>query len=475
MAVYRSKHTQEQIPMVPVRGYVTKVNFSKESVEWLMYLENTMGIKICHALNERGERNIDGAYVDGFHQPLPFVNKYSPYPIGHPEIITSNFGDFSQYFGIVKCSILPPPRLYHPVLPYRSRGKLTFPLCSKCVETQNNICEHDDTDWASKGTWVTIEVQKASDVGYKLMKMYDLHHFKEQSTPLFKSYINTFLKTKQEASGWPERCETATERSLYIKIYEDHEGVVLDPDQIVKNSGRRQVSKLCLNSFWGRWGMKKIKIQPTLVSSLPEFNSILTNTTKEIVKTQSSQNLGFFHLMIQSFLFVIFSRSIVSPCLGPKARVGATPVLGPFNRLGQSKSSQAGFLGPCNARQSKSLPGQYLGTATCWPKRARVCQRAIFWPVQPARPKQESARPVPRPVQPARPKQESARPVPRPVLQLAGPKQGLPGPVPRPVQPLGQAESATPFPRPFETVSCSADERYFFPASSKGNTQFVCR
>ncbi|GBO04464.1 hypothetical protein AVEN_59361-1 [Araneus ventricosus] len=155
-------------------------------------------------------------YID-FTSLYPYVNKYSPYPVGHPEIITRNFSDFSQYFGIAKCSILHPRGLYHPVLPYRSHGKLTFPLCSTCVETRSNICEHDDADRLLKGTWVTIVVQKALFVGYKLIKMYEVHHFKEQSTSLFKSYINTFLKTKQETSGWPEKCETAAERSLYIK------------------------------------------------------------------------------------------------------------------------------------------------------------------------------------------------------------------------------------------------------------------
>ncbi|GBN24862.1 hypothetical protein AVEN_161207-1 [Araneus ventricosus] len=80
----------------------------------------------------------EAKYTD-FNSLYPFVNKYSPYPVGHPEVITSNFSDFSQYFGIVKCSILPPSGLYHPVLPFRSHGKLTFPLCSTCVETRCNI------------------------------------------------------------------------------------------------------------------------------------------------------------------------------------------------------------------------------------------------------------------------------------------------------------------------------------------------
>ena len=60
-------------------------------------------------------------------------NKYGEYPIGHPQIITENFAPLSEYFGLVKCFVLPPRSLYHPVLPYRTQGKLIFPLCRTCV------------------------------------------------------------------------------------------------------------------------------------------------------------------------------------------------------------------------------------------------------------------------------------------------------------------------------------------------------
>lgn len=64
-------------------------------------------------------------YVD-FTNLYPWCNEYGRYPLGHPEIITENFGDISQYFGLVKCTVLPPRQLYHPVLPYRTHGKLMF-------------------------------------------------------------------------------------------------------------------------------------------------------------------------------------------------------------------------------------------------------------------------------------------------------------------------------------------------------------
>ena len=53
-------------------------------------------------------------YVD-FTSLYPFMNKTCEYPVGHPEVITSDFQDLDQYFGIAKVRILPPRGLYYPV------------------------------------------------------------------------------------------------------------------------------------------------------------------------------------------------------------------------------------------------------------------------------------------------------------------------------------------------------------------------
>ena len=42
-------------------------------------------------------------YID-YTSLYPYVNKYAEYPVGHPEIITTNFEDISHYFGIAKVS-----------------------------------------------------------------------------------------------------------------------------------------------------------------------------------------------------------------------------------------------------------------------------------------------------------------------------------------------------------------------------------
>ena len=72
----------------------------------------------------------------------PWVNKTGKIPVGHPEIITENFNDLDLYEGIVKCKVLPPKRLFHPVLPCKKNGKLLFHLCkSMCRRAKANTLQ----------------------------------------------------------------------------------------------------------------------------------------------------------------------------------------------------------------------------------------------------------------------------------------------------------------------------------------------
>ena len=194
-------------------------------------------------------------YVD-FTSLYPYVNKYGRYPVGHPTIITENFRDVSEYEGLIKCKVLPPRGLYHPVLPYKACGRLMFPLCSKCCESlEQSPCQHSDEEHTLTGTWVTLELHKALQMGYRLLKIYEVWHFDElarydpdtKEGGLFAEYVNAFLKMKQEASDWPAWCQTDEQKHQYIERYFDKEGIKLDWKNIKKNPGLRAIAKLMLN------------------------------------------------------------------------------------------------------------------------------------------------------------------------------------------------------------------------------------
>ena len=149
--------------------------------------------------------------------------------------------------------MLPPRGLLHPVLPYRTKDKLMFPLCKTCTDTLNqNPCTHTDQERAILGTWCHVELMKAIEKGYEILNIHEVWHFPTHTDGLFKEYVNTFLKIKQESSGYPKECVTEEQKQAYIDEYYEQEGIRLDPEKIEYNPGLRSLAKLMLNSLWGK-------------------------------------------------------------------------------------------------------------------------------------------------------------------------------------------------------------------------------
>jgi hypothetical protein len=191
-----------------------------------------------------------------FTSLYPWTNKYQRYPVGHPEAITRDFRNINTYFGIAKVKMLPPRGLCHPVLPHHIGGKLMFTLCYKCAEKESaTSCTCTPAQRCLTGTWCIPEIIRAMECGYELIKTYEVYHWKETSRyapnskedGLFSGFINTFLKLKQESSGWPDWCKTELQKQKYISLYEENEGIQLDYDAIQRNPGKRMLAKLMLN------------------------------------------------------------------------------------------------------------------------------------------------------------------------------------------------------------------------------------
>jgi len=122
--------------------------------------------------------------------------------------------------------------------------------------------------------------------------MYEIYHWKytTQYDPrtgeggLFASYINTFFKFKQEASGWPDWAKTPEDAKRYVERYFEKEGIKLEWNIINKHSGLRALAKLCLNSFWGKFGQRLNLRQFDVIhdSDAEKFFQLLSDSTKEM-------------------------------------------------------------------------------------------------------------------------------------------------------------------------------------------------
>jgi hypothetical protein len=211
----------------------------------------------------------------------PAVQLFDYYPEGHPDIILNPKCYDVSWYGFVKCKVLPPRQLFHPLLPCKMNGKLVFPLCYTCARDGIKTCNHDDNDRSLIGTWTTIEVNKAITLGYKVSEVYEVHHFPSRTDQLFKDYIQKFMKIKLECSTDKDSFKTPEEKAKFIdeaKIM----GIDLDESKFQKNVGKRQVSKIFLNSLWGKFGQQDCLKQVKIVTEVSEYYKILHNRALKI-------------------------------------------------------------------------------------------------------------------------------------------------------------------------------------------------
>jgi hypothetical protein len=114
--------------------------------------------------------------------------------------------------GLIKCSVVPPRRLYRHVLPYTTTINYCFVYVGHAFSNgtyPENVDNLRDEERALTGTWDLDEVRLAVEKDYKTLDIYEVYEYqvtqykrKTNEGGLFVDYINTFLKTKAEESGY---------------------------------------------------------------------------------------------------------------------------------------------------------------------------------------------------------------------------------------------------------------------------------
>jgi hypothetical protein len=126
-----------------------------------------------------------------------------------------------------------------------------------------------------------LEIQRALDINYKILEIYEVHHFEKFATGLFAKYIDRLLKYKQEASGWGDIKEE--DKDAFIEKYLQKEGIHLDKAKIEYNEGLRTTVKLCLNALWGKYGQKPNLMRTKTVRTVDELDEILEDDTIKVI------------------------------------------------------------------------------------------------------------------------------------------------------------------------------------------------
>ena len=186
-------------------------------------------------------------------------------PFAIPGYINQVLDEFTvEWFGFADCTVECPKDLYHPVLPERKGGKLVF-----------------DLESPKRGTWTTPEIDLALEMGYTLLKIHEVWQY-QKTDDLFKRYVREFLKIKVESSGWGKMTDPV-EQAAFIKEMKDDWGVDIDPSKMELNPGKRSISKLCLNSLWGKFGQNDVDYL-TMVYTSGDLNKLLSKKFNEVTR-----------------------------------------------------------------------------------------------------------------------------------------------------------------------------------------------
>lgn len=213
-----------------------------------------------------------GRYID-IKSLYPTVQYLDHLPYGKPKKFTFNENDkvdISKYFGFVECDVTPPKDLLIPLLGGKQNGKFCFGL---------NKME--------KAVIPTPELNKAIELGYKVDRVYQIFHFKK-TNKLFKSYIQTFMRLKEENGGftgtWEEKLE-------YCKMWKDKMNIEIKPENLTSNAGRKANAKLLLNSLWGKFGQRPMA-SDEYIQEPSKWYKLLDREERGEVSIESREDLG---------------------------------------------------------------------------------------------------------------------------------------------------------------------------------------
>uniref|UniRef100_A0A914MVR5 DNA-directed DNA polymerase n=2 Tax=Meloidogyne TaxID=189290 RepID=A0A914MVR5_MELIC len=231
----------------------------------------------------------------------PYVMKARSFPIGHPNVLTRDTlllppnnplpwtsPEHNIYKGLLLVRVQPPNFMngnLPPVLPYRTHdGRLTFPLCAKCADNrQQRPCTHGERERSWLTGYTHVELNYALERGYKVVDIYEVWNYEKWDPNLFRSYVNTFIGLKQQASGWPDGCASEMDRADYLAEFERVEGIFLDPEKIETNPGLRMIAKLLANSLWGKLAQRVCGTEVRYAKTPAEFHQLLEDSTIDML------------------------------------------------------------------------------------------------------------------------------------------------------------------------------------------------
>jgi len=110
-----------------------------------------------------------------------------------------------------------------------------------------------------------------------------LYNCQTNDGSLFVDYINTFLKLKAEASGYPSWVRSPEDDGPYIHCFRESVEIELDKASIKYNAAKQGFSKRCINSMWGKLSDRNNRTPTKLISDPKDLYRFLETPSIEVI------------------------------------------------------------------------------------------------------------------------------------------------------------------------------------------------
>ncbi|KAL7080356.1 hypothetical protein ACQ4LE_000096 [Meloidogyne hapla] len=174
-------------------------------------------------------------------------------------------------------------------MPVKFDGRLLFPLCRKCAmdyprgaTLKEYSCKHDENERGWVSTCTSIELAEALNSGYRVTKYFRALHYEKWDEELFKGYVSEFMSMKIHASGFPIEINTREKEVRFMKECEERFGILLEKEKMLPDKAMRYISKLMLNSLWGRFSLRNTLSKSFITDSPAELRRFAENKSIEV-------------------------------------------------------------------------------------------------------------------------------------------------------------------------------------------------
>jgi hypothetical protein len=225
-----------------------------------------------------------------------------------------------KWKGFLKVVVYCPRGINPPVtvLPMKLDERLLFCTCRSCAikypdgaRLDNYSCPHSNEQREFLWTGTSIELAKALEEGYIVKKVYSALDYEEWSDDLFSEYVSTFMSKKIHSSGFETNDYVSQEQFIAENL--EMFNIIISRDKILPDAAKRSMTKLFLNSLWGKMAqrnyltksfptdspatLRKYMDDPSIevndVEPLSEDVVLITyQTKKEFIESNKHSNIG---------------------------------------------------------------------------------------------------------------------------------------------------------------------------------------